>query len=129
MKVAELLKENEFESTVVHEDIDDEVRDDIFVKYRLGEIKIIVTTEVLKKQYAHNKDFIIINYDLPALGSKDEMNRGRYLLRIKSSGSLGTKGLVVSFLLPSDTEYVEQLMRELESSGTVDMQPLPEDLK
>ena len=73
---------------------------------------------------------MIINYDLPGQGG--EINRGHYILRIKSSGSLGNKGLVINLLLPSNKHYMEKLIDHFESTNNknFDLKPLPiEDVR
>jgi superfamily II DNA/RNA helicase len=93
--------------------MDYEERDEVFNKYRRGEIKIIVTCDYYKKQYALNKDFCVVNYDLPsAVQSSKYTLSGYYTLRIKSSGSLGNKGLVVNFI----TEETKVLLDEIVES-------------
>ena len=103
-------KENKFPCGVVHTEMDFEERDEMFNKFKTSQVKIIITCDYYKKQYALNKDFCIINYDLPSVETNSKYTvSGYYTLRIKSSGSLGNKGLVVNFVTEETKGRMEQI--------------------
>jgi len=130
-QVAETLKDKDLPYGFAHSEMESEERDEVFNKYRRGEIKIVVTCDYYKKQYALNKDFCIINYELPdSSGNSKYTLSGYYTLRIKSSGSLGNKGLVVNFITEDNRENMEQIKESFskEHEEKFEIKDMPEDL-
>ena len=89
------LLSKQFAVVGIHGSMSSETRRDIMRQFRAGEIRIIITTDLLARGIDVQQVSIVFNYDLP----RDIEN---YLHRIGRSGRFGRKGLAINLLtLPS----------------------------
>lgn len=82
-------------------------RDAVFAKFRTGEAKVLITTNVLSRGIDVNTVTMVINYDIPDLpdGTPDYET---YLHRIGRTGRFGRTGAALSFV--HDRKSWQQLM-------------------
>lgn len=74
-------------------------RDAIIDKFRTGEAKILITTNVLARGIDVQSVSMVINYDIPMKGrSEMEPDFETYLHRIGRTGRFGRVGVSISFV-------------------------------
>lgn len=74
-------------------------RDAILEKFRLGEAKVLITTNVLARGIDVQSVSMVINYDIPMKGRSDsEADAETYLHRIGRTGRFGRVGVSISFV-------------------------------
>lgn len=98
-------------------------RDVVIDRFRSGEAKVLITTNVLARGIDVQSVTMVINYDIPekADGSPDPET---YLHRIGRTGRFGRVGVAISFV--HDKKSWGNLM-EIAKTFQVDIQPLPTD--
>lgn len=74
-------------------------RDSIIDKFRSGEAKILITTNVLARGIDVQSVSMVINYDIPMKGRNEtEPDFETYLHRIGRTGRFGRVGVSISFV-------------------------------
>jgi ATP-dependent RNA helicase DDX19/DBP5 len=74
-------------------------RDAILEKFRSGEYKVLITTNVLARGIDVQSVSMVINYDIPMKGRSDSEPDGEtYLHRIGRTGRFGRVGVSISFV-------------------------------
>jgi ATP-dependent RNA helicase DDX19/DBP5 len=74
-------------------------RDEILERFRLGEAKVLITTNVLARGIDVESVSMVINYDIPMKGrSETEADAETYLHRIGRTGRFGRVGVSISFV-------------------------------
>ncbi|KAI6784357.1 ATP-dependent RNA helicase-like protein [Emericellopsis cladophorae] len=74
-------------------------RDELLAKFRSGENKVLITTNVLARGIDVSSVSMVINYDIPMKGrSDDEPDHETYLHRIGRTGRFGRVGVSISFV-------------------------------
>lgn len=74
-------------------------RDSILEKFRSGEYKVLITTNVLARGIDVQSVSMVINYDIPMKGRNDsEPDAETYLHRIGRTGRFGRVGVSISFV-------------------------------
>lgn len=74
-------------------------RDSILQKFRSGEYKVLITTNVLARGIDVQSVSMVINYDIPMKGRSDSEPDGEtYLHRIGRTGRFGRVGVSISFV-------------------------------
>lgn len=83
----------------VHSAFDGAERDAIVKKFRDGEGKVLITTNVLARGIDVSTVSMVINYDIPMKGRNDaEPDPETYLHRIGRTGRFGRVGVSISFV-------------------------------
>jgi translation initiation factor 4A len=115
----EKLKDQAFPVGQITGEMPIDEREAIMEKFRGGQVKILVTTDLLARGIDVQTVSIVINYDVPT-------NRENYIHRIGRCGRYGRKGKAVNFITPNDGRYI----KDIETYYSVKMSPLasPEDL-
>ncbi|KAI5300842.1 RNA helicase required for poly(A+) mRNA export [Ascosphaera pollenicola] len=78
-----------------------ETRDEIIDKFRSGDAKVLITTNVLARGIDVQTVSMVINYDIPTQhlpGRKPEPDCQTYLHRIGRTGRFGRVGVALSFV-------------------------------
>lgn len=74
-------------------------RDRILEDFRTGKIKVLITTNVLARGIDVSSVTMVINYDIPMKGRRDEEpDPETYLHRIGRTGRFGRVGCSISFI-------------------------------
>jgi superfamily II DNA/RNA helicase len=110
----EKLKNQTFPVGEITGEMPIEARESIMEKFRMGSIKILITTDLLARGIDVQAVSIVINYDVPS-------NRENYIHRIGRCGRYGRKGKAVNFITPNDGKYI----KDIEAYYSVKMIPLP----
>ncbi|UNI20784.1 RNA helicase [Purpureocillium takamizusanense] len=85
--------------SALHAAFDGNERDDLLAKFRNGENKVLITTNVLARGIDVSSVSMVINYDIPMKGRGDsEPDAETYLHRIGRTGRFGRVGVSISFV-------------------------------
>ncbi|KAK0387176.1 hypothetical protein NLU13_5489 [Sarocladium strictum] len=85
--------------SALHAAFDGAERDDLLTKFRNGENKVLITTNVLARGIDVSSVSMVINYDIPMKGRGDtEPDAETYLHRIGRTGRFGRVGVSISFV-------------------------------
>lgn len=86
--------------TVLHGEFDSTERQELLAKFRSGESKVLITTNLLSRGIDVSSVSMVINYDIPMKpGPKgDEPDAETYLHRIGRTGRFGRIGVSISFV-------------------------------
>lgn len=85
--------------SALHAAFDGNERDDLLAKFRNGENKVLIATNVLSRGIDVSSVSMVINYDIPMMGRGDtEPDAETYLHRIGRTGRFGRVGVSISFV-------------------------------
>lgn len=93
--LTEQLKNRGFTVSSIHADMDMKTRNEVSKKFRKGETRILITTDIYARGIDVQAVSFIINYDIPK-------NPESYLHRIGRSGRYGREGIAVNFITEDD---------------------------
>ena len=97
----ELSKES-FPVGMIHGNLMTKEREQIMNKFRQGEIRILLSTDLLSRGIDVQQLSLVINYDLP-------IQKETYIHRIGRSGRYGRKGVAINFVTDRDLPDLEEL--------------------
>ncbi|KAJ3482595.1 hypothetical protein NLG97_g7528 [Lecanicillium saksenae] len=102
--------------SALHAAFDGAERDDLLTKFRTGENKVLITTNVLARGIDVSSVSMVINYDIPMKGRNDEEpDYETYLHRIGRTGRFGRVGVSISFVY--DKKSFDALSKIAEQFG------------
>jgi translation initiation factor 4A len=107
------LKEQKFPAGEIHGEMKIDEREAIMERFRHGQIKVLISTDMLARGIDVQGISIVINYDVPT-------NRENYIHRIGRAGRYGRKGTAVNFITPNDGKYI----KDIETYYSIKMSPL-----
>ncbi|EQK98921.1 DEAD-like helicase [Ophiocordyceps sinensis CO18] len=85
--------------SALHAAFDGNERDDLLARFRNGENKVLIATNVLARGIDVSSVSMVINYDIPMRGRGDaEPDAETYLHRIGRTGRFGRIGVSISFV-------------------------------
>ena len=114
----ERLEEKGFTISVMHSGLTPIERTEVMNKFRRGNTRILISTDLLARGIDVQQVSIVLNYDLP-------MNKDCYLHRIGRSGRYGRKGVAINFV--SDKEMRQ--LREIERYYNTQIKDMPENIQ
>ncbi len=95
------LKEN-FPVSYITGDRDSKDRKEIMQKFKSGDIRILLSTDLLSRGIDIQQLSLVINYDLPK-------EKETYIHRIGRSGRYGRKGLAINLINEDDIENIRSI--------------------
>ena len=110
------LVTNEFPVLMIHGEMPSGERKDIMDRFKRGEARILITTDLLARGIDVQQLSLVINFDLP---NENET----YIHRIGRSGRYGRKGIAINFMTDRDTYR----LREIETFYNTKIEELPEN--
>lgn len=113
----EAMKQDGFPVCCIHSEMESDVRDESFTKFRVGEARVLISTNVTARGIDVQQVGVVINFDIPKCVHN-------YLHRIGRSGRWGRKGVGINFMTRRDVFK----MKEIEEYYVCQINPLPEDL-
>jgi len=116
------LNARDFTCSAIHADLGQEERDDVLSKFRSGQARVLIATDVLARGIDVQQVNLVINFDLP---SPTDSGRANYIHRVGRSGRFGRKGSAINLL--AGTADVNN-MRGIEMYYSTTIEELPEDL-
>ena len=93
-------------------------RRDIMQKFRRGNIKVLISTDLTARGIDVQQVYTVVNYDIPR-------DKETYIHRIGRSGRYGRKGVAINFV----NEDEIPMMQEIEGFYKTTIEPLPSDIK
>ena len=114
--LAEKMKGAGFALECIHGDMDTNERKQKMNDFITGNVRVLVSTDLLARGIDVQQVGLVINYDLP-------IQKENYIHRIGRSGRYGKKGVAINFLVGHDQKY----MQEIESFYSTKVVELPED--
>jgi len=111
------LEKRDFTISAMHGDMEMQERNEIMRKFKNGESRVLIATDLLARGIDVQQVSLVINYDLP-------MNRENYIHRIGRSGRFGKKGVAINFVTDKDTE----VLRGIEQFYNTRIEELPMDV-
>jgi len=103
-QVYECLLEDNFPVGMIHGNLLTNERTEIMEKFRQGEIRILLSTDLLSRGIDIQQLSLVINFDLP-------IQKETYIHRIGRSGRYGRKGVAINFVTERDLPDLEELIQ------------------
>jgi len=115
--LAEKMAQQGFPLSVIHGEMDVNERKKRMAEFRTGEVRVMISTDMLARGIDVQQVSLVINYELP-------VERENYIHRIGRAGRFGRKGVTINLIAPEDKKAKE----EIEAHWKITMQLLPNDL-
>jgi ATP-dependent RNA helicase len=112
--LAHKMVQNNFTVSSMHGDMKQNERDAIMFKFRAGDSRVLITTDVWSRGLDVQKVSLVINYDLPN-------NRENYIHRIGRSGRFGSTGIAINFVRNDDI----RILRDIEQYYSTQIDEMP----
>ena len=112
------LKRDGFTCSCIHGEMNSKERMETMRKFRIGENRILITTDLLARGIDVQQVSLVVNYDIP-----NDMEN--YIHRIGRSGRFGRKGVALNF---STIREFEQL-KKIENYYQTEIKELPGDIE
>lgn len=124
LKLKSFLKKDNFDSVLMFGKMDPEERDEIMNRFRKGEAKTIITTNMLARGIDVPEVELVINFDVPTLVGKGGSVLGgdpeSYIHRIGRAGRFGTPGIALTLLdREQDKIYFEEIIEHFDMTKKV----------
>lgn len=100
--LAQSMEKDDFAVSCIHGNLPQDERNEIMRKFRNGETRVLITTDLLARGIDVQHVSIVINYDLPT-------SIENYLHRIGRSGRYGRKGLAINFVTDKDIRKLREI--------------------
>ena len=104
--VAKSLQKHDFDARPIHGDLPQSFRMETLEKFRTGEIRFLVASDVAARGIDIPDVSHVFNYDAP-IHSDD------YVHRIGRTGRAGSKGAAFTLLTPSDDKYYASILKTI----------------
>lgn len=108
------LIEKNFAVSVLHGDMLQKEREEIMKEFRIGQTRILITTDILARGIDIQQVSLVINYDMPKYPQT-------YIHRIGRSGRFGRKGTAINFVIKRE----RNILNFIEKIYNTQIIPLP----
>jgi translation initiation factor 4A len=115
--LAKHLTSQGFTLEYIHGDMEVSERKKRMDDFRTGNVRVMISTDLLARGIDIQQVSLVINYELP-------IQRENYIHRIGRSGRYGKKGVAINLISGEE----RQMMKEIESHYSTTIAELPEDL-
>lgn len=112
------LQQDAIPCAAIHSEMTNAERSDIMSKFRSGEVRVLITTDLLCRGIDVQQVSLVINFDFPR-------QRESYIHRIGRSGRFGRKGYAINLVTRNDVANVKSVEQFYET----DIVELPENIK
>ncbi len=114
-RLRDILKNKKCSATIMFGDMDNAERDEMMAKFRKGEVRTFITTNLLARGIDVPEVEFVINYDVPVLhngrSGQKSGDAETYLHRIGRAGRFGTKGIAITLIdRDEDKDYFEEII-------------------
>lgn len=116
--LAQQMKRQNFTVTLMHGDMKQDERDKIMADFRLGQLRVLISTDVWARGIDVQQVSLVINYDLP-------LDKENYVHRIGRLGRFGRKGVAINLLTKKDIPE----LKALELYYKIKIKDMPLDLQ
>lgn len=114
-QLSKKLRKEKFSISSMHGDMPQEERDQVMRKFRDGDSRVLISTDLWARGIDVEQISLVVNYDLP-------LNREQYIHRIGRTGRFGRTGIAITFVL---RDQMRQL-RDIEQFYGTRIEELPE---
>jgi len=112
--LADKMREVNFTVSTMHADMEQKNRDGVMKKFRAGESRVLISTDIWARGLDVPQVSLVINYDLPN-------TRELYIHRIGRSGRYGRKGVAINFVKADDIG----ILRDIEQYYSTQIDEMP----
>ena len=98
------LRQKDFTVASIHSEMSQDERNDVVKKFRTGESRILLSTDLLSRGIDVQQVSIVINFDIP-------YSIDNYIHRIGRSGRFGRKGVAINLITYSDIRKLHDIER------------------
>jgi superfamily II DNA/RNA helicase len=116
--LVEQLTENNFSPATIHSSMNQQERQNIMERFRAGDIRVLIATDVIARGIDVQQVSVVINYDMPK-------ETETYIHRIGRSGRFGRKGLAINLI----TNKQMGMIKYLENMYNTNIDCLPNNIK
>lgn len=116
--LAEKLQNQGFPISYIHGEMEVGERKRRMASFRTGEVRVLISTDLLARGIDVQQVSLVINYELPT-------NKENYIHRIGRSGRFGRKGVAINIVGPDEVA----MLKDIEKHYGTHIDQLPEDLK
>ena len=96
---------------VIHSELTDTVRSETMARFRLGEIWVLITTDILSRGMDFRGVKMVINYDIPTTVAS-------YIHRVGRTGRAGSEGgSAVTYCTKEDIPYIKGIANAISASA------------
>lgn len=103
-QIYQALINDNFPVGMIHGNLMTSERESIMNQFRQGEIRILLSTDLLSRGIDVQQLSLVINYDLP-------IQKETYIHRIGRSGRYGRKGVAINFVTDRDLQELDELQK------------------
>jgi len=115
--LSEKMTQMGFPLAVIHGEMDVEERKKRMQAFRRGEVRVMISTDMLARGIDVQQVSLVINYELP-------VQKENYIHRIGRAGRFGRKGVTINLISPEE----KRALAEIEEHWKIAQEPLPNDL-
>jgi translation initiation factor 4A len=115
--LAEKLQNQGFPISYIHGEMEVGERKRRMASFRTGEVRVLISTDLLARGIDVQQVSLVINYELPT-------NKENYIHRIGRSGRFGRKGVAINIVGPDEVT----MLKDIEKHYGTHIDSLPEDL-
>jgi len=101
-RIARNLKKQKIKTAAIHGDKGQSQRQKALAQFKLGEVRVLVATDIAARGIDIDKLKYVINYDLPNIAET-------YVHRIGRSGRAGEAGNAISLCEPEENTYIKDI--------------------
>lgn len=112
--LTEKMRKANFTVLSLHGKNDQKERNEVMDKFRKGEARVLITTDLWARGIDVSDVSLVVNYDLP-------INRELYIHRIGRSGRYGRKGVAISFVKQDEI----RILRDIEQFYSTQIDEMP----
>ena len=116
--LAEKLQTQGFPLSYIHGEMEVGERKRRMASFRSGEVRVLISTDLLARGIDVQQVSLVINYELPT-------NKENYIHRIGRSGRFGRKGVAINLIGPDE----KTMASDIEKHYGTRLESLPEDLR
>jgi translation initiation factor 4A len=95
------MKRHGFDLECIHGDMETHQRSERMQRFRTGECRVLISTDLLARGIDVQQVSLVINYEMP--------DRENYIHRIGRTGRFGRKGTSINFVTPKDKHIQDEL--------------------
>ena len=103
----------------IHGSLETSERMEVLKNFRLGIIRVLISTDVLSRGIDIEQVGIVINYDIPR-------DKAQYIHRIGRSGRYGKVGVAINFVTDRDYKNLNDIQRYMNHVYNVKIEDMPE---
>ncbi|MCC5967103.1 MAG: DEAD/DEAH box helicase [Natronohydrobacter sp.] len=107
--LAKSLAKYKLDAAPIHGDLDQSMRTRTLEKFRAGELRLLIASDVAARGLDVPSVSHVFNFDLPS-------HPEDYVHRIGRTGRAGRSGKAISLMVPADQKYLEQIEKLLQKT-------------